>query len=281
MYYYGARYYDPRISIFISVDPLAEKYPNYTPYHYVHQNPINLIDPTGMSAEGLEHDPPEGQNPRKAEVRPEGMSEREALSHITEIDGKKYHKYTGNGFMKFANKLNSWVGGDDDYFVEKKPYNPAADNFIHEAFDTAAGALVLGGVFGAGGKLLGKTGVSSTIDKATGKLMDQASKALEALGKGSGPVYGTKAHTAFAKAVNGMQIGNYTIRSEVSYLNGQIVKHGTKGSARIDAGLYNSKNELIHVFDLKTGGARLTTKQVQHIQGQVGRPVGVSELKVQ
>ena len=23
----------------------------WTPYHYVHQNPINLIDPTGMSAE--------------------------------------------------------------------------------------------------------------------------------------------------------------------------------------------------------------------------------------
>src|SRR5690606_10081402 len=51
MYYYGARYYDPRISIFVSVDPLAEKYPNYTPYHYVHQNPINMIDPTGMEAD--------------------------------------------------------------------------------------------------------------------------------------------------------------------------------------------------------------------------------------
>ena len=51
MYYYGARYYDPRISIFVSVDPLAEDFVGWTPYHYVHQNPINLIDPTGMSAE--------------------------------------------------------------------------------------------------------------------------------------------------------------------------------------------------------------------------------------
>src|SRR5690606_17228540 len=51
MYYYGARYYDPRLSIFISVDPLAEQFVGWTPYHYVHQNPINLIDPTGMSAE--------------------------------------------------------------------------------------------------------------------------------------------------------------------------------------------------------------------------------------
>ncbi|MGQ8869834.1 RHS repeat-associated core domain-containing protein [Myroides sp. TSA_177.3] len=49
-YYYGARYYDPGASIFLSVDPLAEQFPAWTPYHYVHNNPINLIDPTGMSA---------------------------------------------------------------------------------------------------------------------------------------------------------------------------------------------------------------------------------------
>lgn len=47
MYYYGARYYDPRISIFVSVDPLAEKYLNMTPYNYVANNPVNAIDPDG------------------------------------------------------------------------------------------------------------------------------------------------------------------------------------------------------------------------------------------
>ena len=36
----------------MSVDPLAEQFPAWNPYHYVHNNPINLIDPTGMSAEG-------------------------------------------------------------------------------------------------------------------------------------------------------------------------------------------------------------------------------------
>ncbi|MGG5600778.1 RHS repeat-associated core domain-containing protein [Myroides sp. C8-3] len=50
-YYYGARYYDPGTSIFLSVDPLAEQFPAWNPYHYVHNNPINLIDPTGMRAE--------------------------------------------------------------------------------------------------------------------------------------------------------------------------------------------------------------------------------------
>ena len=33
------------------MDPLAEEFPGWNPYHYVHNNPINLIDPTGMSAE--------------------------------------------------------------------------------------------------------------------------------------------------------------------------------------------------------------------------------------
>ena len=33
-YYYGARYYDPRISVWLSVDPLAEKYPTLSPYIY-------------------------------------------------------------------------------------------------------------------------------------------------------------------------------------------------------------------------------------------------------
>src|SRR5690606_16325340 len=49
MYYYGARYYDPRISIFVSVDPLAEQ--TMEPYLYVGNNPIRYIDPTGMNRE--------------------------------------------------------------------------------------------------------------------------------------------------------------------------------------------------------------------------------------
>lgn len=52
LYYYGARYYEPRTSIWLSVDPMGDKYPNYNPYVYCMQNPVNLVDPTGMSADG-------------------------------------------------------------------------------------------------------------------------------------------------------------------------------------------------------------------------------------
>jgi RHS repeat-associated protein len=48
LYYYGARYYAPRISLWLSTDPLQEKYPNFSTYAYCSNNPINHIDPYGM-----------------------------------------------------------------------------------------------------------------------------------------------------------------------------------------------------------------------------------------
>ena len=47
-YYFGARYYDPSISgLFLSVDPLADKYSSISPYAYCAWNPVKLVDPDG------------------------------------------------------------------------------------------------------------------------------------------------------------------------------------------------------------------------------------------
>ncbi len=48
MYDYGARNYDPAISRWMNIDPMAEHSPDKTIYHYCSNNPINRIDPTGM-----------------------------------------------------------------------------------------------------------------------------------------------------------------------------------------------------------------------------------------
>jgi RHS repeat-associated protein len=47
LYYYGARYYNPMVSVWLGVDPLAHKYPSLTPYNYVANNPIYFLDPDG------------------------------------------------------------------------------------------------------------------------------------------------------------------------------------------------------------------------------------------
>jgi RHS repeat-associated protein len=61
LYYFGARYYDPRTQVFQTPDPALESYMDGSPnggvfhpvnlavYAYAYNNPIRLVDPTGMS----------------------------------------------------------------------------------------------------------------------------------------------------------------------------------------------------------------------------------------
>ena len=45
--YFGSRYYSSDLSIWLSVDPQASKYPSLSPYVYCADNPVKLVDPDG------------------------------------------------------------------------------------------------------------------------------------------------------------------------------------------------------------------------------------------
>ena len=53
-YDYGARWMDPVLCRFTTMDPLCEKYYDTSPYAYCANNPMNYIDPDGMSYDWVE-----------------------------------------------------------------------------------------------------------------------------------------------------------------------------------------------------------------------------------
>ena len=44
---FAARYYNSDLSVWLSVDPMSDKYPNMSPYVYCADNPVKLVDPDG------------------------------------------------------------------------------------------------------------------------------------------------------------------------------------------------------------------------------------------
>ena len=46
-YDFGARMYDPRLGRWLSIDPLAMKYPELSPYNFVANSPLQYVDPDG------------------------------------------------------------------------------------------------------------------------------------------------------------------------------------------------------------------------------------------
>ncbi len=46
--YFGARYYSSSLGIWLSVDPMSDKYPSLSPYVYCADNPMRIADKEGM-----------------------------------------------------------------------------------------------------------------------------------------------------------------------------------------------------------------------------------------
>lgn len=82
--YFGARYYDSRIGRWMSVDPMKEKFPSWSPYVYALDNSIRNDDPNGRGAKdrvkaasvllaGISYNKEAGQTSLRTEWTPEAM----------------------------------------------------------------------------------------------------------------------------------------------------------------------------------------------------------------
>lgn len=94
---------------FLSIDPLAEEFPDTSPYAFCSNNPLRFTDPTGMEPED-NIDPP---------------SKRDKTSRL---DG--WNKTVGEFNNNFSNKVNSFIQGN--------PISQAADVALGFLNDTAS-----------------------------------------------------------------------------------------------------------------------------------------------
>ena len=93
--YFGSRYYSSDLSIWLSVDPMSDKYASLSPYTYCANNPIKLMDPNGeeviindqknitMSEMLINTDPP--KDIKNTSSFSEKLEKLEAKTHKVEV----------------------------------------------------------------------------------------------------------------------------------------------------------------------------------------------------
>jgi hypothetical protein len=106
-------HYDPLLGQFISVDPLADKYPGWGPYVYCMNNPVAYWDPNG---EDWYQAVDENNEELVAVIWKEGSEEIEGYKNI----GEEYTQTLGDGTEVKYNQnvmveMTEYVLDDDDY----------------------------------------------------------------------------------------------------------------------------------------------------------------------
>jgi RHS repeat-associated protein len=111
LYYYGARYYDPVMSIWPSVDPLAEERSWVSPYNYVQNNPIRRIDPDGRLDDEYSLNKETGEIKFVKETEGNDYLVDSKSGNVISRDVEKGLLYDGQNIMKDGLQTENVKGG--------------------------------------------------------------------------------------------------------------------------------------------------------------------------
>ncbi|MBQ3787926.1 MAG: hypothetical protein II849_03875, partial [Bacteroidales bacterium] len=105
--YFGARYMDHELmTVWLSVDPLADKYPSISPYAYCAWNPVKLVDP-----DGREFDP----TTEEKYIKPYENEVKERMSRINALRGTvEWKPEYENQYCEYQNILTEIDGLRND-----------------------------------------------------------------------------------------------------------------------------------------------------------------------
>ena len=131
LYYYGARYMNPKTSLWYGVDPVAEKYPSVGAYVYCVDNPIKLIDPNGKD---WYHDKDGTMQYSPTVHSAKDLGNGQRYVGATFHDKKNAINYRKDGSILFKNETAAYnrmqYQADKHYRTKKEPYGREVGVFI-------------------------------------------------------------------------------------------------------------------------------------------------------
>ena len=110
MYYYGARYYDPRVSLWISTDILEEKNYGNSSYAYTY-NPITFIDPIGTDTINISY------VNKKWKIDAPIIADGNDVFNVANGDKKETYEFSQGEHGKRVNLLNLEIGETKDSYT--------------------------------------------------------------------------------------------------------------------------------------------------------------------
>ena len=152
-HYYGARYYWSEIMTgWLSVDPMADKYPGISPYAYCAWNPVRLVDPDGEDI--IENDDEWKYN-----------TTTKRLTWVNDNGGKDCQTVQfieGKGNREITTHTVSYIGQIQDMF-DFSVFSKESDRIIEGGLQTLGG---LGTIVGGLGVGVGSSGFAAPAGTA-------------------------------------------------------------------------------------------------------------------